>query len=542
MLDRLKAFFIGTTEPTTIAAPAATEAGPDVAALQQKIGTLRAQVEGLLDQLDDVDARVPGQEQALFRDLNVGAEVGDRDLPLAKMWDVLRMAHKVYALRGTGHNIVEIFIDFIVGNGIRPVAKDSKNKVLQEALDAIWKDPVNKLDRKHEEFVRTLLLEGERLFAVDLVEVDGRLELGYLRPEKVKRVVKTGRDLDVFVHYENPSPGGQPLEYFILDTWLPTIEIRRTGNAADNQRYVITETILGGAAGPSVTPRTVHGLAFTWFNGRPEGATRGRSELLEILDYVDIHDELLWTMLERDKLQRMFLLWLSSNSITDAASANQKLRELGLHVAPTGPKVVATGMNDKLELFSSDRIATASRDNERTAALNIYGSKGFPEHWSGSGADTNLATAQAQGTVPQRRLARKQGFVLGLFHALVATMLRFRVIAKTLPEGTDLEFEWEKTEVGGKDKTQATAALRDLALALSQAVSDSFLSRQAANAVFVQTVRGAGFELTDDEAGIPTDAELARMQAHQDRLARATAGDGGQGQAPGGSPQDGGGE
>ena len=261
-------------------------------------------------------------------------------------------------------------------------------------------------------------------------------------------------------------------------------------------------------------PVEVHGLAFAWFENRPEGAKRGRSELLNILDYIDIHDELLWTDLEISKLLRLFILDISVEGMQSPEEGRRKIEELGLATPPDRPKVICHNEKVEVQLLQGSIAKTASEKLEQIVALNIYGAKGMPEHWRGSGADTNLATAQAQELVPMKRMRRKQSRLLERFHRLVEVSLELRKRAGSLTVES-LDFEMSHTEVGGKDKTRGATVLKDVIFAMTQAATDNLLSREAANAVIVQTIREVGYEIEDDDAALPEDdpnADLGKIQ------------------------------
>lgn len=483
--------------------------GPTSDALKAELAHLRDRkdsLEALLAARGDPDAKLMGgQGQSLFRTLSSSRDDSARDFFESKRLQVLGTAHEVYALRGTAANVIEVFLDFCVADGFNPEPKDPKNEKLAELLDEIWADPRNRLNERQEGMCRSALIEGERFIPARLSKIDGHLELGFRGPETVRAILQDDLGRDVFLELDPGTPGGQALKYYVLDSLTENVEITHLDGAGDDPaapRYRITEKAIG-AEGQSLPskPVDVQGLAFAWFENRPDGAKRGRSELLNILDYVDIHDELLWTDMEISRLLRMFILDVKIEGVGTADEIRKQLEEMGLTSPPDKPKVI--GHNEKVEvqLLQGSIAKTASDKLEQIVVKNIYGAKGMPEHFSGSGSDTNLATAQAQELVPMKRLRRKQMVFHNRFRRLVEVSIELRLRAGAKVE--DVEFVLTHSEVGGKDKTRGSEVLTKVVTAMSLAVTDQLLSREAANKVIVETVREVGYTIDDTEAALP---------------------------------------
>jgi len=488
-----------------------------VTAEAERHGERADALESVLSTIGDPDALLPfatRQAQGLFRAIGKGKET-DRDLNTFKRSEILRLAHQAFAFRGDAHNILESMIDFIIGDGFAPKAqplKDGKpNEALQQLLDALWEDPKNRLEDTHEAMVRSYLLEGERFALAELSEQDGRLEIAYVRPEKVTGVIQDNRGRDVLIAVERGA-GQEPWEYFVLDNLTDEIEIERKPEDQQGNRYVITETLVDSGGAKTTVMRSVRGLALAWFANRPEGGSRGRSELAEILDYIAAHDELVWAQVQREKLLNLFVMDVSIEGVTNKEDIDAKLKEMGLLKAPENPKVVAHNDKVTVQMIKPELSAGTKNELERTLAVNIYGAKGMPEHFRGSGGDSNLATAQAQDVLPMKRLRRKQKQVSTLFKKLITIQLELQVRAGVADENTVGEFEIVSTEVGGKDKQRGTTIIKDLIAAISVAVTDQVLKPEAANAILIQALREGGWEVRDEWAELPEGADMAIVE------------------------------
>jgi hypothetical protein len=476
-----------------------------------------SRLEGLLDVagLNDPDSNIPDQPHALFRSLAGGGDAdkhGARDLPSLKLTEMRKLSHLTFALRGDAQNIVSIHVDFALGDdGLRPIAakleSGEKNDELQAELDEIWFDDRNRLALRQGEMAEALYLDGERFGICELNTADGSLEMGWLAPELVERVEQDQLGRDLYVHVQNrDSAGGELLRYFVLDSYVEGMRIERIGDE-DNARYLVSVEQLDSEGRQKTGSEKVHGLMFAMFEGRPEGATRGRPLLAPVLDYIDIHDELLWVSLEREKLLKQLLIDVSGEGISNPEEARTKLKELGLLSPPTGPTVKAHGKDIEIEYKAPPNTQETTEELERILRVNIYGAFGFPEHWSGSGADANLATAQAQEALPLRRLRRRQRKLREAFHRVVEVSLQLRRQQGSITKEIG-DFEMQVTEIGGRDKARGTEVVKRLVESVLAAVSEKLIQRELANALVLEVLRDAGFEVPDDFAALPEQDSL----------------------------------
>lgn len=470
-----------------------------------------ARLEGLLDiPGSDPDHYIPGvSNQSLYRTLSGNGE-GSRDLPDSKRADIQRLSHRSFALRGDAEDIVETTIDFILGDdGIKPVPVKAADTATKTALDEIWSDPP--LDV----WLKSLLLDGERFSLVHLSQASGAVDLSWIPPEAISTVRKTPAGIPYLIQHRPPGVTEDRI-YFCLDC----LDERFTITPGGNKKYTITEKTVSALGVEQQISLDVDGLAFAWIWSDIDGGTRGKPELTSVLDYIDVHDETIWTTLEREKLLKLFLLEVTSPDINTPADGQAKLKELGLVGVPEGPKALAH--NDRLKIdFMQPTLSTASfADLERIVSLNIYRAKGFPEHWGGSGADANLATAAAQEAKPLRRLKRKQGAFVRMLRRYVAACLELRQRAGSLPVILKEAWTMQVMEIGGKDKTAGASVVSVVISAVSTATSQGLISKEAGNKIVVQVMREAGIEIPEEIAGMPEGYEGDQIELLLRRLSK----------------------
>jgi hypothetical protein len=491
--------------PWTRARRRAIEAAVESATgeLRQELHEAKAHMEGLLNSGDDIDG--PNHSQ-FFRELRGGAfGMGrTRDLEHEQRRRTIGLAHTVYAFRPHGENLLDAQVDFILGDRLKPVASDKlepkKREKLQTALDDVWADRRNALDDRHEPLTVSWMIEGELALGATLSAIDGHLEHAPMDPLAIKDVRQV-RGRDVYLMVET-DPNKEPERWFVLNALTPQIEI--VPNESGTGATLVEESIdRAGVLG--VDQVQVQGLAFFGAWNRPGLATRGRSDFTSVIDYVDQHDELVWSAAEIQSLKRWFLLWVKDPSIRTKEQARAVLKKLGLQSPPRNPKVLATNNQVELEVLNQQGNTEPDEWLAKELLTGIMGAKGMPEGWSGRMSDRGLAGARASDFLPLRRLRRKQRRVVAFWRTVVDTELELRRRAgvRTIPALEDRKFDMVALEVGGKDKQRAAEVLRATATALSQLLANSAVKPELANAVFVDLARELGVEIDAELEGVP---------------------------------------
>lgn len=479
---------------------------PVIEELRVKVAQLESRTpitETLVSMSDDPDKGLT--DYSYYRSLALGAKTTDlgRDFDKTQRDKILKMAHNVYALRGTAYNIIEVFVDFICGQEFYPITAKPDNAALQETLDELWENPDSNLALRHENLIRTCLLEGSLFMPAEYNPLNGSLRIGWRPPEYVEDVELDSAGLPLYVYVRAPKgPPTETVKYFVLNQLTDEMTLDRSPGG-----YTISETRTGVTGEASTASVFAPGICFFMNTNVPLGALFGRTELCQVLDYIDIHDELLWNEVEREKILQMFLLDIVADDVKSPEDGKRKLRELGLESPPKGPKVTIHNKRVEINLKSPPERGDVNDRLETKLRTNIYGAKGMPENWSGSGGESSLATARAQELVPLRRLRRKQREFVLFFKHIVTVMLSLQSAAGVESESEDDEWDISVLEVGGKDKQRGAAILKDLIVAISQAIADGTLKREAGNEIVLQGVREAGFDVSPENAKLPEKSE-----------------------------------
>ncbi len=494
-----------------------------------------ARLEGLLDLGPDPDRNLTGEHRhSLFRTVGKLGK-GTRDFARSKREQILKMCHELFAMRGNASNIIELVVDHVVGERLEPAPSkvkrpkktegeksateadhpedhddDKEPTVTQKQIDEVWKDRRNRLHIVHEQMVTDGELEGEAFYIADYhPDSDGHIVLGYYPPENVLKVQKNTFGRDVLLEIVAEEPGAPPKFLYILNSMHNDIRIERKSFGS----YIIHDDSINAAP----KSRAVHGLCFAKFQGRPSGATRGRPLLMQVLDYIDIHDELIWSATEREKLMRMFILDITDNSIQSKADAENKLKEMGLSVPPDAPKVLIHNERIKVDLMTPGSTGPIGETSEEVNAA-IYGAMGLPLEYSGR--DSEGKSGKNDNGIAGKRMRRKQQGWIDWFSEVLCIMIKLRRTATT-GEGTAVQeidpsdLKFKHMEVGGKDKSRGAAMIKDLAVSVSQMVNDGLITREAGNEILEHAFEEAGFPLSEENRGLG-DSAMDQLKAMQD--------------------------
>jgi hypothetical protein len=199
----------------------------------------------------------------------------ERDLTPLEQQRMIEIAHWLYDSNPLAKRIIDLINSFVTGDGFNFTAKHPD--VLQVMKD-FWYDPINDWPLKQLDRFRQLSLYGEQLYPVFVRRSDGRVRLGYVDPANIEEIV--------------PKPTNPEVV-----EWA----ITRTGYTVDNSvipkkysliqvdEYPLSQTFgkLTWDAGPDGKTDG----AFYFAINKPSNATRGRSDLVTIFDWLDLYDQ-----------------------------------------------------------------------------------------------------------------------------------------------------------------------------------------------------------------------------------------------------------
>lgn len=382
-----------------------------------------------------------------------------------------RMQQIAFYLNDTNpiaHRIIEIITNFVVGDGFTYTADNAK---VQEVLEQFWMDSDNNLDMAISDNVSELSLYGENCFPVWVNPVDGSVKLSYLDPSNIVKITKNKK---------NPR-------------WSDTVIWKARYAAKEN----ILKIIQVDRNSRSKTYGKLVGDAFYFAINKPISATRGRSDLLSLADWIDGYDQFLFARLERAFLLNTFI-W----DITAEGLNKEELEEFvkGIPIPKPGSirahneKITWEAISPKLEAGDASGEARLFRNQ-------ILGGIGFPEHWFAEGSGTTRATAMEMGVPTIKKLTARQKVVKYQYTFMCQFAIDQAVIAGTLSEKEDKTFKVNAPSIFTKDTKGMADSLDKVADSLIKAVKAKWIDNNEAANTFKLLVNHAGVDEMSSDTG-----------------------------------------
>lgn len=414
-----------------------------------------------------------------------------RDLGPLTQARMQKMAAYLWEVNLVANRIVELQVAFLLAEGVRLEAGDDET---QAVLDRFWFDPINQMDLKLAKKVRELALFGEQCWPAFVNEHNGHVRLGYLDPSQIATVVT------------DPDNGEQPIG----------IVTQKDKRGASRRYRVIVN-------GPEdiFTQRTQairatfdDGDAFYFRINDLSSGSRGRSDLLAQIDWLDAYDQFLFGEVDRAQFLRAFL-W----DVTLTGATPDEVAERAKKIGPPSPGSVRVHNDaEKWDAVTPDLQAGGTAEHARLFRNHILGGASVPEHWYGGAADVNRATGDSMGTPTFKLLSMRQRFIGAALESVGLYVLRQWHLAASRgePDLSDERFavtaQWP--EMTARDTTAYAAALQQVVVAVGMLIDRGLISEER-GLVMVEAITG--------RLGVPFDVVTELAAAREDALRRAEA-------------------
>jgi len=412
---------------------------------------------------------------------------GDRSLEPLEQDRMFEIAAWQYDSNPLAHRMIEILVDFVVGEGFTYKAG---NDALQEVLDEFWHDPINAWPIKQFKRVRQLFIFGESIWPAFVRASDGRVRLGYIDPANVKHVAIDPNNAEILTAVHLKSRQG------LEPPPIPIIHV-------DEQERSPTHGLLIGTRG--VSDERPVGTFFFAINNL-SNAARGRSDLLCSFDWLDLYDRFLFGQAERATYYTD-MLW---DVTLDNMSEDQIKAWLARNSIPRGSSMRAHNQNVHWQAIAPDLHATDISEQARTMRMQTMISNGFPEAWVFSGADTNRSTLDSQSLPILKSLSKRQKEVKAMMQSILEFVRDQAILAGRLPKTLNNEAKQitvEASEVSTPDLAQAATTLKDVTAAVLVGEQQHYFTKAEAASLARRVAAELGIELPPLPEGLPEEAQ-----------------------------------
>ena len=226
--------------------------------------------------------------------------LNDRDLAPMAQARMQKLADHLWQSNLLANRLIELPLAYLLAEGVSLQCSDDDH---QKLLNTFWSDPINNYPLKLVPRVRALGLLGEQCYIATVRDGDGFVRLGYLDPRQIATVVT------------DPGNSEQPIGI-----------VTKRDNRGRQHKYQVI--VLGEDADLfSEVATRIRAEEFTdgacllyQLNKLPDGS-RGRSDLLGQMDWLDAYDEFLFNELDRIGYLRSFVWDVTLKGADDQAVA-----------------------------------------------------------------------------------------------------------------------------------------------------------------------------------------------------------------------------
>ncbi len=422
--------------------------------------------------------------------------MNDRDLQPMAQDRMQKLAEYLWQSNLLANRLVELPLAYLLAEGVTLQCTDEDHQAL---LNAFWSDPINNWPMKLEGRVRALGLLGEQCYIASVREGNGAVRLGYLDPRQIAVVVN------------DPDNPEQPIGV-----------VTKRDNRGRSNKYRV---IVLGDDGDLFSANTVRIREEDFADGEcllfqinkfPNGS-RGRSDLLGQMDWLDAYDGFLFSELDRIDYLRRFV-W----DVTMTGADEEAVKKYEKTFTPPAPNSSFVH-NDSIKL-EAKTPGLQSADTSETSRLfrnHVLGGATVPEHWFGGGGDVNRASASEMGEPTFKVYTMRQGFLKRMLEEIG----RFVLWSSARTQGKVPDWskdEWQVTavfpELVNKDVTKFASAMQSLVNAVIQMIDAGLLTQETALKIVADVAQrfGQDFDAKTELKAAQTEHEARKKKRQEE--------------------------
>jgi hypothetical protein len=402
-------------------------------------------------------------EDSLWRSLSTNM---DRDLNLLTQRRMQDIAFYLYDSNPMAKRIIEIITDFCVGDGFNYMVSDPE---VREVIDEFWNDPDNNMDEEIAIYITEMHVFGELCLPVWVNSANGAVKLLYIDPKTILKIKK--------------NPNNTKINKTLI--WRkPTGSVERELNIINTDKNTRSKTY-----------GRLIGDCFYFTINKVSSATRGRSTLLCLSDWLDGYDQFLFA-----RLERAFLL---NNFIWDVECQGMNRKELEEFVKTLGiPRPGSIRAHNEKVIWKSETPKLESADASEEARLfknQILGGAGFPEHWFAEGSRTTRATALEMGLPTLKKLKSHQRQIKFMLQRIFNFVIDQAIIKERLDEDIDRSFKIIPSPIVSRDNKGIAESMNGLVQGLQVAKQNKWIDDKKAKTVINAVITQLGVDMENDD-------------------------------------------
>jgi len=394
-----------------------------------------------------------------------------RDLTPVSQDLMIELAYFLYDTSGLVKRFVRDTKNFVLGAGVSFEVENDDDSACKDLLQAFWNDPINNLDLRLEKRVEFLCLLGEQCWPAAVNPHNGRVYLSYVDPANIDTVYKAASFPEITAAVKLKGSGGRPGR--MLPAIRPETDIRRK----EYGRLV--------------------GECFFFDVNNPPNATRGRSDLIHLFDFINAFEEGLFDELDRLK-GILSYIW---DVTLEGADENQIKAFLQDNPPPKANSVRAHNERVKWEAVSPNLRHSDSKAFFDLMKTYLAACACRPDSWLGAGGKAYQTEADLMGEPTFKELGSRQRYVKYIIENVLKFQIDQAVIHGALRENDQAPFKpvVSMPEMHTRDLKKIVDGLFTLAQALMIAESQGWVTAESAAGLFAGVAGQTGIEIAAAE-------------------------------------------
>ena len=474
------------------------------------------------------DASIASTQEATFRsgagvdpDENLwqpvfspGGLARRRSLPSIDQQRMIRIAHHLYRANPLAKRTIEITAQYAIGDGLRFSADSPK---IMEVLAEHWTDTTNNWPLSEYEIARDLGLLGEQCIPASVNKSDGHVTLGNIDTALIDYVV---------ADKENPMK-----VHAIILRKLPRENYRRAYKVIDVANVSAKSELFGRMVGLPEDEKEKEEFGFPFMKGEvveaklappnvkakwegscfyfkvnsPRSADRGWSDLLSDFDWLDAHDQFLFSQVEKAIESANYVWDITLNGMNEVQImeflSKRAKHKPGTRVAHN-ENVVYQVLSPDLHLEDATALATALKNN-------IIAGVGHPPIWYAESM-TARASAPEQTEPAYKNIKIRQRYIAFMISRIFQYQIDSSIHRGAITPDKRLRTENQRVntrftimlpEVSAKDNRADAIALNNLTSALNNAIGTEIITKDDAKRVLQRYIDRLAIDTWTDEPG-----------------------------------------
>lgn len=411
----------------------------------------------------------------------------------------LKLAFRMFTTNPMAKWIIKIINSFVCGDGFdyeveiqdKKISEERKKVMVEECnevLNRFW--IANKLDLSLPKKFQDLSLNGALAMPVFVHPTDGSVKLGFVDPLNIDKVEVNPMNVEEIMQIKmlKAADGKPKILTGIKEDYNPEDLMLDQYGLLDGECFY---------------------FAVNNVTNQPEGI----SDLLNVLDYLDVQDQMLFSILENMKVRNVFVLDVELKGMDKTQMEAWEVE----NPMPTGPTRLVHNEEVVQTILSSNVQGSESHEMFRLVKNFILGAFGFPEHWYADGGNTNLATAVEQSTPTFQMLKERQQYVvfiieLILMFALHKAFNKKQGFSLTRDELKSIVIKVKAPEFQTRNLQELTTAFNTLTDALLKGVTSGYITADSAGSAFRQFLSLTGFELDEQSEIIKIEEQFKKAE------------------------------